>query len=98
MSLPIVVLSVCAVLVAAPSALALSVAPKAAELGEKECTPGVECTTSQPSTPGWLTLVNDEAPLTQQSLDGVAADEYGSKSTADTTLFGSAQPYPQQPR
>lgn len=87
-----------AVLGLAPSAFALSIAPEAAKLGEKECAPGAECTTTQPSTPGWLTLVNGEAELTRQRLAGVAANEYGSKPTADTTLFGSAQDYAQSPK
>lgn len=97
MSLPLLPLSVLATLVAAPSAFALSIAPKAAELGAKECKPSVECTTTQPSTPAWLTFAGGETMLTQQTLEGIAADEYGSSAEADTTLYGSVAPYASAP-
>ncbi len=50
-----------------------------------------------PSTPAWLTLANGAPVLTQQSLTGTAANEYGSDSSADPTLFGTETPYPHAP-
>jgi hypothetical protein len=86
-----------ATLSVAPSASALSIAPKAAAEGKTECTPGTECVTTQPSTPAWLTLAGGEPLLTEQSLEGVAADEYGSSAEADPTLYGSVTPYTSAP-
>ncbi|HEY5342554.1 MAG TPA: putative Ig domain-containing protein [Solirubrobacteraceae bacterium] len=84
-------------LMAPTGASALSIAPKAAVEGKTDCTPGKECVTTQPSTPAWLTLAGGETMLTQQSLEGIAADEYGSSAEADTTLYGSVTPYTSAP-
>lgn len=84
-----------AMLAAAPPSLAGSVAPKASS--EHGCLPGADCVTTQPATPAWLTIADGKAMLTQQTLPGIAADEYGSKSSADTTAFGSATPYVDAP-
>lgn len=76
------------------AASALSPAPIAAANG---CAAGQDCTTTQPSTPSWLTLANGSAYLTQQTLTGTAADEYGTTSDSDPTLFGSATSYQNAP-
>ena len=53
--------------------------------------------TTQPATPAWLTLANGSPLFTQQTLVGVAADEYGSTGAADPTLFGNEASYPNAP-
>ncbi len=82
------------VLLALAAALALTVVAATAGSGLAQvASPSVD----QPALPGWFTLADGSASLTDQSIDGVAADEYGSTPTADPTLYSGSSDYPSAP-